>query len=306
MALALALVVGPIAPPSSAVAAKRDPKAAEAQFRRARREASQGNYATALRHLQRAYSADPLPKYVANQGVAYLKMKQYAEAVERFEWFLERVDAPDDRALAESWLLKLRPQVIITSDPPGARVRVDQAPWGETPLITELLAGEHLLEFDLDGYRPASRPLVIELNEGMTLHVDLEVDPLARMAEKTLEPPPTPEPAAVTTRTLQPAGDGWGADEWGWLSIAIGGAAVAAGATLGALAFRSLDARADAVTVAQWQTRQSDAESYGIGMYAAGGAGLAALITGVILLAIDGDAPSVRADGHGVSVGGRF
>lgn len=290
--------------PNPVVAGERDVKAADAWFRKARREASQDNYATALRHLQRAYAADPLPKYVANQGVAYLKMKQYAEAVERFEWFLERVDAPDDRALAESYLLKLKPQVIVTSEPPGARVLVDARELGVTPLITEVVAGEHLLQVALEGHLPTSRPLIIELNEGQSLHVELAVDPLAALEEKTLEPPRPPaetEPAPLPV--VEP---GWGASEWGWTAIVVGGVAAATAGTLGALAFGALDARDEAGTRPQWQARQADAEAYGIGMYATGGTAIVAVSLGVILLAAHEPPSGVRIGPGGVGVEGRF
>lgn len=287
VALLLAGAAGVSIPSTAADAAEAeaDPHAAAVYFRKARREASKGRYPTALRFLQRAYAADPQPKYVANQGVAYLKMKQYAEALERFEWFLERAEAPDDRALAESYLLKLRPQIIITSEPPGARVSIDQQAIGVTPLITEVIAGKHLLQLDLSGHRTADQALEVALNTGQNLHVVLEAAPVGG----------TPPPSGS-----------WGLTEWGWTSIAVGGVAAAVGGTLGGLAMQSLDARGDAADVPQWKARQADAERYGVGMYTAGGVAVAALVTGVILLSTDASPASIEVGPGGVSVEGRF
>jgi formylglycine-generating enzyme required for sulfatase activity len=60
--------------------------------------------------------------------------------------------------------------VAITSTPPGAAVLVDgEAVAGQTPLTTEILAGEREVSVQAEGYKPARRTLAIEPGQSLTL-----------------------------------------------------------------------------------------------------------------------------------------
>jgi formylglycine-generating enzyme required for sulfatase activity len=60
-------------------------------------------------------------------------------------------------------------RVTFRSSPPGATVRVDGRPLGETPLETSVSAGKRAVEFVLDGFKPVAR--TIEVAAGVPLTV---------------------------------------------------------------------------------------------------------------------------------------
>lgn len=60
-------------------------------------------------------------------------------------------------------LRKLRPQLVLSSEPVGASVFVDgaDAPAGRTPLTLSLDEGEHILRFEAPGRRPVSQTVTL-------------------------------------------------------------------------------------------------------------------------------------------------
>ena len=81
----------------------------------------------------------------------------------------------------------------ITSAPPGARVRLDGAPLGVTPLAAEALAGTRVLVLEQDGYKPWQRTL--QVRPGATLELgSVTLEPAdGRLALRS-----TPDDATVT------------------------------------------------------------------------------------------------------------
>ena len=59
--------------------------------------------------------------------------------------------------------------VRIDSEPPGASVQVDSEPVGVTPLVTELLQGEHRLVLTLEKYKELSLPLQVQASADLVL-----------------------------------------------------------------------------------------------------------------------------------------
>lgn len=285
------------APARASDAPGGDPEVANAYFLEAQQRARAGEYPAALRLLQKAYATDPNPKYVANQGIAFLEMGHYAESAERFEWFLENVDDLDDQALAESFLMRLRPQVIIVSRPPGADVIIDRESRGRTPLILDLLAGDHLVEVRKAGFEPVHRAVAIKLNEGQTIELILEASP---------EPLPVaakPTDGIAGRAAVGPTDDGgWGTQQWGWTALGVGLASGVASAVTGTLAFERTAERDAATSRTEWRAAQGEAESLAVYYYAAGGLATAALVAGVVMLVAGDSAPSVAVGARGVGI----
>jgi hypothetical protein len=66
----------------------------------------------------------------------------------------------------------------VTSEPSGALVTVDGAPFGRTPVHEELPAGEHVVKVELDGYVVRQREVVA--TAGVDEHVDIALEPIGR------------------------------------------------------------------------------------------------------------------------------
>lgn len=79
-----------------------------------------------------------------------------------------------------------RARVLITSDPPGASVRIDGEDAPDTPFFIELLPDEHILEVWARGHAVFAEPIVLSDGERREIHVVLE--PSASL-EITSEPP---------------------------------------------------------------------------------------------------------------------
>ncbi len=76
-----------------------------------------------------------------------------------------------------SHIYELQPRfgtVDVTSEPAGARVRVDEASWGVTPLRREqVLSGRHVIQVELQGYPPQQREVQVRDAQTHTAHFDL-------------------------------------------------------------------------------------------------------------------------------------
>jgi hypothetical protein len=113
---------------------------------------TRGDYRNALVSLQRAYLISKKPRYIANQGLVLEKMQRYPDAIKALEYYL-LTDPPVNMARsAQQVINRLRPEVKIETDPPGAKIIVNREVLGVTPLTFRLLAGEHPLELSLTGY----------------------------------------------------------------------------------------------------------------------------------------------------------
>lgn len=70
--------------------------------------------------------------------------------------------------------------VEMTSTPPGARVRIDQTAEGcTTPCSMELSGGRHLLQFTLEGYRPAVMAITVPDEQSAMVKLDRVAGTLA-------------------------------------------------------------------------------------------------------------------------------
>lgn len=217
-----------------------------------------GDSTRAVLFLRQAYAADPDPRYIANLGVVYEKIGEYAEAERAFRQYVDS-DPPDDKRLAaEAALNRLRPAGAVVSTPGGARVAVDGEDLGVTPLRTRLLAGARVARFDLDGHRPVDAALRIEPGTPFRLEVTLE-------------------PVVVDEADLRRTA--------GYTAIGLGAAALVGAGVLSYLTVQAIDERDAAGSRAAHTTAQDRANVLGVGAIASGVAGLAAVGVGGWLLA---------------------
>lgn len=265
----LAPAAAPSAPPpamapgeaeTGPAAADRLKAAADAAFRR-------GAHLEALLFLEQAWKADPRPGFLANKGLVLERLGEYERALAAYRRYLETEPPPEKRTVVEVAIDRLRPEVLIVSDPPGAEVMLDDdaAPRGRTPLRMRVPAGSHLVRFRLAGHRDGQAPLVVEPGRGGAVQVTLA----------PLETPP-----ARPHRT------------WGY--IALGGALSAgiAGGVLLTLARTEADARDDADSLRAWHAHDDRAQRLANGGYVAFGVGALALgVAAWLLLGQDDPAP---------------
>jgi formylglycine-generating enzyme required for sulfatase activity len=103
------------------------------------------------------------------------------------------VDGGGDVEIIEITLEPATQKIVLTSEPSGARVFVDEGFVGETPLQAELLRGQRELRFELDGYVTETRVLNIALDRPPELGTVKMARNPGRVALTT-----TPDGATVT------------------------------------------------------------------------------------------------------------
>lgn len=90
---------------------------------------------------------------------------------ERYQPFAADVEI-DGGGKRESFKPQLVPnwaEVQVTSEPAGAQVVIAGEVRGQTPLTTEILAGNHPLELRLDGYKPWTTDVQVKAGEPLSL-----------------------------------------------------------------------------------------------------------------------------------------
>ncbi len=280
LGLVLLLVAPSHASPTQAMKLKR---AADQAF-------VDGDYALALKRLRAAYAADPQPGFIANEGLVLEQMAEYRGAAEAFERFLATKPTAEKARAALKVLARIKPEVEVVTDPPGAEVRLvdgSARSLGKTPLRTRLVAGTYTMSLRLAGHAPAE--IAIRVWPGRALSVR---QALARESNVM----------ADQVRPIDPKKKRRGGTKWGW--VLLGGAAVAGGAA-GAfyvLGDDAVSARDGARSGASWDEHQSDAELWNTSYLTAAGLAGAALVGGVVLLLSGGGEATavVRPGGLGV------
>ncbi|MBL8684962.1 MAG: PEGA domain-containing protein [Myxococcales bacterium] len=120
----------------------------------------QGQNDVAIERFEASYRAGRAPVALVNLGQALRASGRVVEAIDAFERYLREGGArvPQERAAAVRETIEtLRGQIaslVITSEPAGARVRVDGRDAGTTPLAGPVIvaAGVHTVELDLAEY----------------------------------------------------------------------------------------------------------------------------------------------------------
>jgi hypothetical protein len=176
---------------------------AEEEMRKAKSALDRRDYEEAVGHylVARSLAPETSGPYLG-LGLAYAAMQHCDQAVPALQEYLRR-KTKDPNPAAQPTLnackaaLESHPRapvtqlgrVMVTSDPPGAEVRVDdeegeQPTRGRTPLDVQLPPGAHAVYLSRPGYRDEARTVTVVPNQ--RVRVDVTLQP----ALPTYRPPP--------------------------------------------------------------------------------------------------------------------
>jgi tetratricopeptide (TPR) repeat protein len=248
-----------------------------------------GRYADAIAEFNKAYRVAPNPVLVFNMARAFEELKDFGSATTFYKRYLEMApEAPDRRVVEESIrtleLLAARQEkpaqglLIVRSKPDGASVLINGRPAGSTPLKVELGVGKHFVAIEQVGFTRDIRELNIDKDQ--QLEHDVVLVPLAMASEDT--------------------GEGIAA----WILLGVGTTLVLGGGVVGVLALER-DQQLDDIesgkklsTASKYGDIQDEGRTYA---YLADGlmvGGLAAAITGGVLLLLGDDPPAPAQAAH--------
>jgi hypothetical protein len=184
---------------------------AEAQgraYRRIVREAvgefDAGNWAEARALFEEAHELAPSARTLRGLGMCAFELREYPEAMRLLRQALDEERRPltrRQRAQVEELLERAQTFIgryIVFTEPPGAFLRVDDAPaepndYGEL----ELGVGDHTIEASLDGYEPERRRVEVHGGESEELTLTLRELATAEPAAGAGEPDFPLGPVAV-------------------------------------------------------------------------------------------------------------
>jgi len=184
----LALTLGVLCWPLSALAAESDLDRAKESFKAGATAYAAGDYLAAIQALDAAYQLTPLPAIAFSLGQAHRRQyfvdherEHLSRAVELFRQYIELAPTGSRRADALDALSQLEPlaaaqpkasthgeanadavrrtRVLITTDAPGAELALDGSPAMPSPLIREVEPGKHRVHVTAPGFFPSEREL---------------------------------------------------------------------------------------------------------------------------------------------------
>ncbi len=155
-----------------------------------------GDYERALDRLEEVYAIFPHPKILLRQGEAHQSLGNDAEALARYERFVE--ESPDDADAPEvqgkivhlrNRLSEASSTLAVKTTPPGASVVVrkdgEEVARGTTPLELKVRAGSYSLEISRPGYIAQTERVAMKYKEKAALVYELA------------QPPAVQEPGAL-------------------------------------------------------------------------------------------------------------
>jgi tetratricopeptide (TPR) repeat protein len=306
LSMAVLLAASTAAAPASAEApAPAAVARAKELFQAAQKLYKQGRYAEAVARFEEAYATRPHPSIFFNIGKCWEQLEETAKALRAYRDYLRlSPDAPDRTAVSDAVAnleRRLREkglqQLIVFSDPPGARVEIDGKDLGTAPVSVELIAGNHRLAVRSDGYETAERTFAMAIARASEMTINLQ--PKGSM----LPPPPVPlveAPAAGPTELARPSAALTPAPRgrtWTWVAGGVAAGCLATGVGLGLAAN---GAAGELRTLTPARTReQADALAGQAGAMATGanvayGVAAAAAVTAIVLYFIEGRPAEVR------------
>jgi hypothetical protein len=230
--------------------------------------------ADAIRYFQQAAKLVPSSKLRYNIALAYDEMGDTGRALREYRSFLaEEPNSPhQDEVTARVAELEHRlaatgvQQLSVSSEPPGALLRVDGELVGVTPWTGELTPGQHRVRLELPGYRTHDSDVALTSQHAADVAVPLAQEPRSQ---------PTERPAFARIQPLT----------WSFLGVGVG-------ALAGGLAFE-LSRSASADRAASASSPESAAEHRGaadakqMASLLLFGVGGAFVVGGSVLLVLD-------------------
>ncbi|MEM7606819.1 MAG: PEGA domain-containing protein [Myxococcota bacterium] len=166
---------------ASASAHAQDREAARAAFGAGVSAYGEGRYDAALASFQEAYRIAPHPSVRVNMANCYEQLGRPVEALNHFERFLIESEnaSADQRAEVRSAIARLQAQVgevFLRVTPEGASVTIDDDTTLRAPILDgiKLVAGEHRLRVESEGYAPYEQTFTLEGGGRQEVAVQLE------------------------------------------------------------------------------------------------------------------------------------
>ena len=229
-------------------------------------EYARGDYRNALVSLQRAYLISKKARYIANQGLVLEKMQRYSDAIKALEYYLLTKPPSSMARSAQQVINRLRPEVKIETDPPGANIILNHEVLGKTPYTFRLIAGEHPLELSLKGYDARSVTLFVIPGKPVFAQykLDQSISGFALETNKLTEPPMINR---KPMNTLQSGG------------VLLGGITLALSATSFWFTRSAIVERNQALNQTSWEVAQSEVELFNSMTYVTASIGVTTLIS---------------------------
>lgn len=203
------------------------PDDARIVYERAAQAYGERRYADAIVLFRQADRLRPKPAFDFNIGLAYEDMGNPARALESYRSYLRRAPDAPDRLAVDARIERLEKvlyaqglqQVTVLSEPPGARVIIDDVALGVTPYTGELAPGFHRVSLELPGYQFEQRSFDLPPARAIDVPVTLTVAP----------PPPAAEAAPVVMQPTREPCQGACLGEIepvSWVTLGVGAASL--------------------------------------------------------------------------------
>ena len=228
-------------------------------------EYNRGDYRRALVSLQKAYLISKKARYIANQGLVLERMQRYPDAIKALEYYLKTKPSVGMARSAQQVINRLRPEVKIETDPPGAEVIVSREAIGLTPLTFRLIAGEHPLELSLRGYDKRKVTLFVIPGKPVFAQYKLDQSIDAFDVDSTLSET-NPLPKRVKMNSWQSSG------------LVLGGLTLSLSVASLWFTRAAIIERNQALNQTSWEIAHSEAQLFHSLSYTSAGIGLSAVV----------------------------
>lgn len=254
-----------------------------------------GSFEEAKTAFNEAFEAVPNPVVLLSVAECEVKLTQLPEAVTTLERYLAlREDAPD-RAQVEAKITSIKETpatLVISSDTPGARIKIDGADTGKvTPAELQVAPGAHVVQVAFGSEEGSTQSMTARYGQRHELSVELGgrnlVDPFGDSGEAT--------PAATTSEpAAEPVASSGGVGPAAWVLASVGAVGIVTGTVLG---FMTLSAKND-FDETPTADQADKGERLALFTDVAFGVGAVCLITGLVLAVTAGE-EEAAADASG-------
>jgi tetratricopeptide (TPR) repeat protein len=171
-----------LTPEAEAQLSAADKTRADALRREATTLFSNGRYKEAIEKFRQAFEINQDIDLLYSIAVSYQNLEAWQECVNFMERYLEKApvgpkrDRADNTRISCDARIERDQQLIIESDPPGARVFLDdkaRGTVGTTPFRNYVRPGKHKVWVELDGYQPVMQDIEIQKAEPFRMNLVL-------------------------------------------------------------------------------------------------------------------------------------
>jgi tetratricopeptide (TPR) repeat protein len=242
--LLLVAALATAAAPPAVAEPPDDVKAARAHFKRGVELYDLGRFRDAVAEFEAAYRLKPHGTIHFNVAQCRERLGEWPAALRAYHDYLVEVPDADDRVKVRAAMRRVEDRLaatgvqalLVSSEPPGAEVRIDGRPRGRTPLAIALPPGAYAVTFEQPGFAVATRQVDLTLEAHAVVQVALapgadtpRVADLSAGSAAAAEPSAaSPAPLATAPLPDGPARKPEGGRVWTW--VATGAAVLAAGA----------------------------------------------------------------------------